>query len=253
MDTFLKKIIEEKKKEITLIDSSRFKPKVTASNFIKSLQGPGLKLIAEVKKASPSKGIIRNDFDPVSIAQSFEAHSAAAISVLTDKKFFQGDISYIEAIEKEISLPILRKDFIISEKQIGEAAHVQADAILLIKACLSTDELQTLLIKANESNLDVLIEIHSEEELNEIASIKGQFCIGINNRDLRTFETNINLSQQLISKIKDYFGKEICVVAESGYSQSSELDKLNELGFNAVLIGEGLAKNPSLIKWFNQK
>jgi indole-3-glycerol phosphate synthase len=206
-------------------------------------KGDTVSLIAEVKKASPSKGIIREDFDPVKIARIYEECLASAISVLTDKAFFQGDLEYLTLIREAVKIPLLRKDFIIDEFQIYEARAFGADAILLIVSILDKTQLAEYQHLANELGLDSLIEVHTEKEV-EKAIYADANIIGINNRDLSTFETNIDTTAHLIKLIPD----DKIVVSESGISTRDDILTLKDQGVDAVLIGETLMKSDDIGK-----
>lgn len=197
-------------------------------------------VIAEAKKASPSKGVICADFDPVDIARSYLAGGARAISVLTDKNFFQGDINYIPLVRQAVNLPVLRKDFIVDEIQIREAAAYGADAILLIAAILSAKQIQEYLAMAAGLNLDVLVEIHDESDL-EKALAAGSLMIGINNRNLRDFSVDLNTTLRL----KDEIPASIPVVSESGIRNHDDVKLLQDAGVSAVLVGETLMRAPN--------
>ncbi|MFC1616684.1 indole-3-glycerol phosphate synthase TrpC [Candidatus Margulisiibacteriota bacterium] len=251
---FLTKILQKKQIEIDNLYQefglSYFieKSKKIKNNFsfAKALNNNKLNLIAEVKKASPSKGIIRKEFDYLEIAKSFEKMGASAISVLTEKDYFLGSIDYLSEIKKVVSIPILRKDFIFDPIQVYEAKAYGADAILLIKAVLSKEKAQELLDLTSELDLDTVMEIHSEQELSELKDLKNLKIIGINNRDLNTFKVNTNTALSLNKKITEIFGDKILIVAESGYQNQKDLAVLKDNNFNAVLIGEGLVNNPML-------
>ena len=191
------------------------------------------RIIAEVKKASPSKGVIREDFDPLQIAKDYEAGGANAISVLTEPHFFQGDIEYLTMLRRYTSLPLLRKDFIVDEYQILEAAVYGADFILLIAKALEKKTLKRLLEYAWHLGLNALVEIHDKDDLTK-AIFAGAEIIGINHRNLETFEMDMKLSEALIPMIPN--GK--VLVAESGLSQKSTLEELHHIGVDAFLIGE---------------
>jgi indole-3-glycerol phosphate synthase len=197
----------------------------------------GIAVIAELKKASPSKGLIRADFRPAELARELEAAGAAALSILTDEEFFQGSLANLRAASASASLPCLRKDFIVDELQIVEARANCADAILLIVAALEQSELVALAKSAQSHGLDVLCEAHDAVEL-ERALDAGCDLIGINSRNLRTFEVNIETALQLAEKIPVD-----CVrVAESGIQSGSDLARLRSVGYDAFLIGESLMK-----------
>jgi indole-3-glycerol phosphate synthase len=197
----------------------------------------GIAVIAELKKASPSKGLIRSDFRPTELARELELAGAAALSVLTDEPFFQGSLDYLREASSSTSLPCLRKDFIIDEFQIVEAKANRADAILLIVAALTQKELLALAGVARTHSLDVLCEAHDDEEL-ERALDAGCDLIGINSRNLKTFEVDLNTTLRLADKMPD-----ACVrVAESGIHSGQDLARLREAGYEAFLIGESLMK-----------
>jgi len=192
-----------------------------------------IRIIAEVKKASPSKGIIREDFDPLFIAQEYSNNGVNAISVLTEPHWFKGDLEYLTAIRRYVPTPLLRKDFIIDKYQIVEALVYGADFILLIAAALSTKELKELYDYALHLGLEVLVEIHDKDDLKK-AMKSGASIVGINHRNLSTFEMNMNLCEELIPMIPN--GK--IIVAESGVSNPETIQRLSEAGADAFLIGE---------------
>jgi indole-3-glycerol phosphate synthase len=201
--------------------------------FLTSSKEDPFRIIAEVKKASPSKGVIREDFDPLMIAKEYEKGGANAISVLTEPHFFQGDIEYLTMLRRYVSTPLLRKDFIIDEYQILEAVVYGADFILLIAKALSKKELKNLLEYAWRLGLNALVEIHDKEDLTK-AIFAGADIIGINHRNLETFKMDMKLSEKLIPLIPN--GK--IIVAESGLNDKNTLIELNKIGVDAFLIGE---------------
>ncbi len=242
----LKQIIAQKKKEV-----AELKQKETIKSLLQriddtktrdfkaAISRPGkVNIIAEVKKASPSRGVIVKDFDPVRIASEYTALGAAALSVLTDEQFFQGHPDYISRIKQLSPLPILRKDFILDELQIYESRALGADAILLIARILTPEQLSAFYKKAAELSLAVLVEVHNEPELN-MALKAGADIIGINNRDLEDFTIDLTLTKRLSPHVPP----EIVLVGESGYTRKEDIPK--EL--NAVLIGEGLVQNNNLL------
>lgn len=200
-----------------------------------------IRIIAEIKKASPSLGIIREDFNPVEIARIYENNGASAISVLTDEKFFQGSLSYLTGVKNSVNLPILRKDFIIDPYQIYEARSAGADAILLIAALLSSEEMQYYLDLAYELGMECLVEIHSENELEKVLKTSARI-IGINNRDLATFKTSLEITH----KLRPMIPAEKIVVSESGIKSRREVDKLIKEGIDAILVGETLMKSDNI-------
>ncbi|MGE0680493.1 MAG: indole-3-glycerol phosphate synthase TrpC [Candidatus Binatia bacterium] len=195
--------------------------------------GVGRSIIAEVKKASPSKGVIRTDFEPLQLARAYAANGAAAISVLTEKKFFQGGLDYLRLIREHVALPLLRKDFLFDPYQVYEARAFGASAILLIVAILSDLQLSELNALAQSLGMDCLVEVHDEQEL-ERALRCSVSLLGINNRDLRTFHTTIETSERLVRLIPSH----IAVVSESGLSRRDQLARLEAQGVRAFLIGE---------------
>jgi indole-3-glycerol phosphate synthase len=200
---------------------------------------PGRSIIAEVKKASPSKGIIRADFDPLQLAQTYAANGAAAISVLTEKKFFQGSLTYLQLIREHVTLPLLRKDFLFDPYQVYEARAFGASAILLIVAILSDDQMLELSDLAYSLGMDCLVEVHDEAELARALKCKVRL-LGINNRDLRTFHTTIETSERLMRLVPS----DVTVVSESGLSRSEQLRRLETQGIRAFLIGETFMAAP---------
>jgi indole-3-glycerol phosphate synthase len=194
-------------------------------------------IIAEIKRASPSKGLIRSDFEPVAIAQRYAQCGAAAISVLTEERYFQGHLDYLARIREEVSLPLLRKDFLIDPYQFYEARAYGADAALLIVAILDDDRLAELLWLAEELNLAALVEVHTREELDRAVQA-GAGIIGINNRDLRTFETTLETTERLAAHVPDG----TVVVTESGIATAADIERLGRSGARAFLVGETLMK-----------
>lgn len=239
---FLSKIIEQKKRELDEkmqnVPLSQLKEKADKlfirSMFKRNIARKGhMNLIAEIKKRSPSKGVLRRDFDPIKIGLTYQANGASAISVLTDERFFDGDLKYLVELGKRLSIPVLRKDFIIDEYQIYESAASGADAVLLIAHILTHEELSRFGGLVRELGMDALVEIHNEEEL-EKALYAHSSIIGINNRDLSSFEVDLKVTERLVHKIPP--GK--VIVAESGIATYEDMMFLKSLGVNAVLIGE---------------
>ncbi|HEY3379511.1 MAG TPA: indole-3-glycerol phosphate synthase TrpC [Armatimonadota bacterium] len=202
--------------------------------FARALAAPGMSLIAEVKKASPSRGVIRADFHPADIARAYQAAGASAISVLTDEKYFQGKLAYLDEVRVASTLPLLRKDFIIHPAQIFEAVG-RADAVLLIVAALSPDELAALLALATSCGLDTLVEVHDRAEL-DTALAAGAPVIGINNRDLRTFVIDLQTTFRLLP----YIPADRIIVSESGVQSAAQVTELAQAGVHAILVGESL-------------
>lgn len=246
-NNILQVIIDDKKREVDALLSDITESDLYPSqpdqriplDFKRSLVGKPLAIIAEVKKASPSKGLIRQDFDPIAIASAYQTAGADCISVLTEKKHFQGDPKFLVEIKQNVNCPLLRKDFIVDPRQIRESYEMGADAILLIVAVLSVQELSRFYGLAKGFGLTCLVEVHTEEEL-ELALSLPISLIGINNRNLTTFVTDIAVSLALKKRIPE----SIITVSESGISSAEDCLKLKEVGFNAVLVGETLMRQP---------
>src|SRR5467141_3917377 len=202
-----------------------------------------LAVIAEIKKASPSAGVISESFDPVAIAKNYERDGANAISVLTDSKFFQGSLEHLKNVRNAVSVPLLRKDFIWDRAQIAESAANGADAILLIVAALTQDQLVRLLKGAKEYRLDALVEVHSVDELQR-ALEAGAEIVGINNRDLTTFDVELAVTEKLCRDVPD----EIVLVSESGIKTPQDVAKVKACGVDAVLVGEALMRGETTIE-----
>ena len=207
--------------------------------FAASLRGNARRIITEIKKASPSKGLIREDFNPVEIAQDYAAHGAAALSVLTEERFFQGSLSYLEQIREAVSLPLLRKDFMLDSYQLVEAKSYGADAVLLIAALLNASLMKELRQQAAELSLDTLIEVHNESELAAAVEADAQL-IGINNRDLRTFEVNLATTDRLGPLIPSG----VPAICESGIDHVEQMRRVEKVGIHIFLIGESLMRAP---------
>lgn len=210
-------------------------------DFEGAVNTEGVRIICEVKKASPSKGVIREDFDHLEIANIYETSGAAALSVLTDEKYFQGSLDYLKEIRAESSLPIIRKDFTLGEFDIYEARAAGADAILLIAAILEEVEISGLLTVADRLGMTALVEVHDEEEM-EIALGTGATVIGINNRDLSTFTTDIDTTKRLATMVP----ADCTLVSESGISSVSDILSLKDAGANAFLIGEAFMREDDI-------
>jgi indole-3-glycerol phosphate synthase len=256
----LDKIVEEKKREVAklparLIAAGDLRDALLEHgerrDFISALKNPSrtthhasrIALIAEVKKASPSAGVICKDFDPIKIAKEYESAGASCLSVLTDEKFFQGSLDDLRQIRAAVKLPLLRKDFIIDERQILEAIEWGADAILLIVAILSDEQLQKFHSLAIEAGLAALVEVHDEAEL-ERALTCSPALIGVNNRDLKTFKVDLGTTERLAAKL---FSSPVArhsplLVAESGIHTRADVDRLKKCGANAILVGESLLR-----------
>lgn len=208
-------------------------------DFAGALTRDSLNVIAELKKASPSRGLIRTDFDPVALAKGFEAAGAAALSVLTEEEFFQGELKYMKDARAAVGLPVLRKDFIVDPWQVWEARATNADSFLLIVAGLGDAVLGELLALGRELGMEPLVEVHTREELAR-ALAAGARIIGVNNRNLKTLEVRVETSVELIAEIPE----ECIAVCESGLRTHDDLVRLRGAGFDAFLIGEHLMAQP---------
>jgi indole-3-glycerol phosphate synthase len=242
---YKKKELAETKRNAPLADiKSRAADAGQTRGFGIALAGcEEIRLIAEVKKASPSKGLIREDFDPVKIAQSYEASGASCISVLTEQKFFQGRLEYLDAIRKAVTVPLLRKDFIIDTYQIIEARAAGADAVLLIAACLERQQLEDFIGIARQLHLDVLVESHTYKDLDK-SLLAGTVLVGINNRDLGTFTVDLQTTMDLMKDIPS----DRTVVSESGIRTREDVLKLQRSGVDAILVGESLMREKDIEK-----
>jgi indole-3-glycerol phosphate synthase len=240
--------IEELKEQLALLSKCR--------NFYKAVTKPnqrGLNVIAEIKKASPSAGVIRKDFAPVTIARTYEKCGADAISVLTDERYFQGKLEYIDQVKHAVDLPILRKDFIIDIWQVYESRVAGADAILLIAEALKPAQLADLMIAAAELTLTVLLEIHDADSLLGVRSMigfprKGYSVLGINNRDLSTMQVDLNTTLRLA----DLLDNKVDLVAESGIKTRADVEKLKTAGISAVLVGQTLCESDDIETKFKE-
>src|ERR1039457_5966949 len=272
MANILDKIVEQKKREVAqlparLIAAGDLRDAMLERgerrDFIAALKNPrrdGLGLIAEVKKASPSAGVICPNFDPVRIAKEYEAAGASCLSVLTDEIFFQGSLYYPRQIREALKLPLLRKDFIIDERQILEAIEWGADAILLIVAILTDEQLAKFHSLAMEAGLAVLVEVHDEAELKRAMKISPAL-IGVNNRDLKTFKVDLGTTEKLAAKISgtgilpvrltgETHSQDACattlLVAESGIHTRADVERLKKCGARAILVGESLLRDGNI-------
>ncbi len=250
MSTILDKIVAKKRTEIAdakqAIAEQSLREKLADApavrSFFEALSATGpIKLIAEVKKASPSKGVIREDFDPVEIAKTYAANGATCISVLTDESFFQGDLAYLSAIREVVDVPLLRKDFILDTYQLLEARVAGADAVLLIAECLDDCNLRKLHNETIELGMTPLVECYEPDNVNRVLEA-GATLIGINNRDLRTFETDLNHTIRLRQEIPD----DHVVVGESGIHRPSDVKLLADNNVDAILVGESLMSKPDI-------
>jgi indole-3-glycerol phosphate synthase len=257
--SFLEKILERKRIEVaaraTQTPLEELKQTIAGlprpRNFFHAVTQPGkkpLNLIAEIKKASPSAGVIREDFDPVQIARIYAQAGADALSVLTDEPDFQGRLSYIQQVRQAVDLPVLRKDFIIDPYQVYETRAAGADAILLIAECLETSRMIDLQILATELNMTCLIEVHDMDNLMRVRDQvigfphRSYSLLGINNRDLRTFKTDLGTTLRLSELVAD----RRVLISESGIETRHEIEKLAAVGVTAVLIGESLMRSDDI-------
>lgn len=261
--TILQTIIEEKKREIArLPERTVSAPELKAAmqsqyarrDFVAALRhsrNGSMALIAEVKKASPSAGLICPDFDPVRIAKEYEKAGASCLSVLTDEKFFQGSLDYLKQIRKAVKLPLLRKDFIIDGRQILEAIEWGADAILLIVAILTDAQLKEFHSLATDAGLAVLVETHDEAELDR-ALAAGCELIGVNNRDLKNFKVDLGTTERLVARMRASSTNRPLplssplVVAESGINTRADVERMARAGAQAILVGESLMKHGNI-------
>lgn len=255
----LDKIIGYKKKEVEKLKSLHsldfkhihYDYEARNNTFKVNMMKPGISVIAEVKRKSPSAGELKKDFDPVKMAKEYENKGAEAVSVLTDKKFFGGKARYLSDIKNAVKLPVLRKDFIIDSFQLHESKFLGADCILLIARILDPARLKDFITAARNLGMSSLVEVHSEQEI-EKSLTSGAEIIGINNRDLDTFTVDIKKSLELIKVIPDHIIK----ISESGIKTSSQVGKLYQAGFDGVLIGETLMRSEqpgSLIQKWKQE
>lgn len=260
MQTILDKIIATKKLEVaersirTPIEELRriIADQPPPRNFFQAVQREPVRkpvnVIAEVKKASPSAGVIRDDFDPVAIARIYQENGADALSVLTDEKYFLGSLDYLKQVKQAVDLPVLRKDFIIDPYQVYEARAAGADAILLIAECLATNQMIDLQILATELRMTVLIEVHDMDNLIRVRDTvigfphKSYSLLGINNRDLRTFKTDLGTTLRMVELVEN----PSVLVSESGIHTREHIQKLASAGVRSVLIGESLMRSADI-------
>lgn len=250
MNSLLAKIVAHKKHEIAAAKATipisewiaQADQQPPPLNFVAALCKPGkIGLIAEVKKASPSKGVIRAHFDPVEIAQTYQNHGANCISVLTDEHFFQGHLDYLKSIRKAVAIPLLRKDFILDEYQVVQARAAGADAVLLIAECLSPSELKQLHQSIVDWGMTPLVELYDPANIQAVVNCEP-VLVGVNNRDLNTFEVDLGHSVRVLQKLPDG----IPVVSESGIETAADVQQLYQSGIAAILVGESLMKAPEI-------
>jgi indole-3-glycerol phosphate synthase len=249
MKNILDEIVAEKRQEVARLKSqaAKLKQAATARTDFRDFAGAlrredGVTLIAEVKKASPSAGVIKKDFDAINIAREYETAGASALSVLTDEKFFQGRLEYLQLIRDAVRLPLLRKDFTIDELQVYESAARGADAILLIVAILDDGLLKAFCEMAEQLRMSALVEVHDERELDR-ALASGATIIGINNRDLRDFSVSLATTEKLAAKVRRGMYTDRTLVAESGINVRADAERVAKAGVNAILVGESLMRS----------
>ncbi len=248
MHKILSLIIEAKKKQVNILNKTKSeivslaKKSTRVSIFKKSISNDEISIIAEIKQASPSKGILRKDLNPLEILKIYEQGKADAISVVTEEEFFLGKLKYLEIARENTALPILRKDFIIDEVQVYQSKAVGVDAILLIAKVLSQEKLKSLYFLAKDLGLDVVLEVHTLKELNRVLKIASDI-IGINNRNLDTFEVDIKTTSNLMPFVPN----NCIVISESGINSFKDILLLKGLEVDAVLVGEALMKSEDIM------
>lgn len=249
--TILDEILEHKRVEVAEARAQRDPDRLAADarelgirprGFRRALErAPDIAVIAEVKRRSPSKGLIREDFDPVEIARAYAGAGAVCLSILTDQRFFGGALQFLSLIRAAVDLPLLRKDFVIDAFQIDEARVAGADAVLLIVAALEQPELKDLYAHARSLSLDVLVEVHDEAELERALDIEADL-IGVNNRDLKTFEVDLATTERIARRLPA--ARDILLVAESGIATTQDIERLQRAGAAGFLVGESLMRQP---------
>jgi indole-3-glycerol phosphate synthase len=246
MSTILDRIVASKRREIAAaraaVSDAELERRLASAPPTRDFQGPleaapDIGIIAEVKKASPSAGVLRADFDPVAIARIYARHGASCLSVLTDEPFFQGKLAYLTDIRAAVDLPLLRKDFILDRYQLLEARLAGADAVLLIAEILDEPTLPRLLLEAAELGLQSLVELYDRENLSRVLAA-GARLVGVNNRDLRTFVTRLEHTLEIAASVPP----DVCLVSESGIRTRADVDRLKAGGVRAVLVGESLMR-----------
>jgi indole-3-glycerol phosphate synthase len=249
-ETVLDKIVAAKRREIAAarqrLSEADLRRRVDDAppvrDFFAALAQPGpIRLIAEVKKASPSAGVIRADFDPVAIAQTYERHGATCLSVLTDEPYFQGRLEYLTAVRQKVGIPVLRKDFILDHYQLLEARAAGADAVLLIAECLDDCQLRSLHNAVIELEMTPLVELYEPQNLPRVIAA-GATLVGVNNRNLHTFEVRLEHTMRLRGAIPD----ECVLVSESGIKTRADVERLEAAGVDAILVGESLMRDPDI-------
>ena len=255
-DTILDKIlarkveeIAERKVQVSLYEmmEEALETPYGVRDMVAALKKDTVALIAEVKRASPSKGILMEDFAPVMIASTYNQNGASAISVLTDEDFFMGHLNYLTAVRESVTVPVLRKDFVIDPYQVYEGRVAGADAILLIVAALSDSQMGELYEIITGLDMTALVEVHNEEEMERALKL-GAKLIGINNRDLKTFHVDLETTARLANMV----GDDVILVAESGIKNTDDVKRMGELGAHAVLVGESLVKSDDMVQSVRQ-
>lgn len=234
-----KKFLSEK--SLLELSARQSKPRGFAASLQQKAASGNVAIIAEIKKASPSKGLIREDFDVASISSIYENNGAACISVLTDKPYFQGDDSYLALARKTVTLPVLRKDFMLEPYQITESRALGADCVLLIMAALGDDQASELESAAMELGMDVLIEVHDDVELDRALKLKSPL-IGVNNRSLKTLEVSLNIGENMASAIP----ADRIRICESGIASADDIKRMQRVGYNSFLVGESLMRHRNI-------
>lgn len=255
MSTILDRILGEKRAEVARLRPQAGRLREVAAgrkdfrDFAGALRrGQGVALIAEIKKASPSAGILRQDFDAVGVARQYEAGGASALSVLTDEKFFHGRVEYLQQIRDAVSLPLLRKDFLVDELQVYESVARGADAVLLIVAILDAVQLGNFIGLAKQLGVVALVEVHNELEMDR-ALAAGAELIGINNRDLRDFSVDLATTERLAVAIAAHSGaRRPLIVAESGINTRADVERVVKAGVDAILVGESLMRSGDIAR-----
>jgi indole-3-glycerol phosphate synthase len=250
LETVLDKIVATKRSEVAACRQRvpmaelqrRLADAPPVRDFFAAVAAPGpIKLIAEVKKASPSAGVIRADFDPVAIAKTYERHGATCLSVLTDEQYFQGRLDYLTAVRQAVELPVLRKDFILDSYQLLEARAAGADAVLLIAECLDDCNLRKLHNEAIDLGMTPLVELYDPQNLPRVIAA-GASLVGVNNRNLHTFEVSLEHTLRLRDAIPD----ECALVSESGIKTHADVERLQAADVDAILVGESLMREPDI-------
>jgi indole-3-glycerol phosphate synthase len=250
MTNILQRIVEAKRQEVERqrneVSERQMEARLVEAPPVRDFRaaleyGPGLGIIAEVKKASPSAGVLRADFDPVAIASIYQANGASAISVLTDEPFFQGHLSFLSVIRAAVALPVLRKDFILDRYQVVQARVAGADAVLLIAEILGPEELPALLAQIHDLGMQALVEIYERDNLQRVLQA-GAKIVGVNNRNLRTFVTSLDHTLELARDVPP----DCCLVSESGIRTHDDVKRLEAAGVKAILVGETLMRAPDI-------